>query len=87
MTATNHTAADAQFTLTYDLAAGQQITITTLRPTVRGPTGQNLTGSLDWPACELWPLLPGINDVEFQVSGSGTGTGITLEYYPRFEAA
>jgi hypothetical protein len=86
LTATNHTT-DQMFALTAPLAAGQTLTITTNRPTVRGPAGENLVGALDWPASELWPLAPGDNAVDFQVAGASTGTEITLTYYPRYEAA
>jgi hypothetical protein len=76
-----------EFTLTYTLTAGQQITITTLRPTVRGPADVNLIGSLDWPASYLWPLAPGTNEVEFDVAGAGSGSKIELDFYPRYEGA
>src|SRR3954451_24990996 len=48
MTATNVTTG-YEFTLTYGLSAGEQITITTDRPSVRGPADQNLSSALDWP--------------------------------------
>jgi hypothetical protein len=86
LVATNRSTADA-FTLTYTLTAGQAITITTNRPTVRGPAGQNLTSALDWPGAVLWALQPGSNDVEFTVEGAGPGTAITLSYFARFEGA
>jgi hypothetical protein len=86
MTGTNTTTGQ-EFTLTYPLNAGEQITINTLQPTVRGPIGQNLTYALDWPAAYLWPLLPGDNDVIFNVSGGVSGTSITLAYRPRYEGA
>lgn len=84
--ASNNSTGDS-FALTYALTAGQQITITTNRPTVRGPGGSNLTGALDWPNAVLWPLLPGSNDVDFQVDGAAAGTSIQLTYYPRYEGA
>jgi hypothetical protein len=88
VTATNATTGEA-FTIDYDLLAGEQITITTtrLRPLVRGPGGQNLVGSLNWPGAVLWSLLPGVNDVNFSIAGSAEGTAIELAFHPRYEAA
>jgi hypothetical protein len=86
LNATNHTTGQ-EFTLTYTLTAGQQITITSLRPTVRGPGDINLIGSLDWPASYLWPLSAGVNDVEFDVAGAAAGSAIALTFYPRYEGA
>jgi hypothetical protein len=84
--ATNSTTGEA-FTLTHTLLAGQIVGITTDPPTVRGPAGEVLTGSLDWPGARLWALQPGVNDVDFQVGGSGPGTRIELSYYQRYETA
>ncbi|WP_374224575.1 hypothetical protein [Micromonospora sp. C51] len=88
LTATNATTGEA-FTLTYTLTAGQQatITITPDRALVRGPAGQNLIGSLNWPGATLWALQPGLNEVNFSVSGSAAGTAIELSFYPRYETA
>lgn len=84
LTATNHTTGH-EFVLTFSLASNaESITITTDRPMVRGPAGQNIVGSLNWPDAYLWSLLPGQNDVEFVVSGPSSGTRITLSYYPRY---
>jgi len=76
-----------QFELTYALAAGQTITITTEEPTVRGPSGENLVSALNWPTAYLWPLLAGDNDVEFNVSGAGVGTAVSLSFRARYEGA
>ncbi len=86
LTATNNTSGLA-FTLTHTRTAGQQITITTQRPSVRGPGDTNLVGALDWPAAYLWGLMPGDNDVEFLVAGGGSGTTIQIEFFPRYEGA
>ena len=75
------------FTLTYTLTAGQQATIQTLTPQVRGPAGQNLVGNLNFPSAFLWPLQPGNNAVTFTVAGSGAGTQIELDFNPRYEGA
>ncbi len=76
-----------EFVLTYGLAAGEQLTITTDRPMVRGPAGQNLAANLNWPAAYLWSLAPGDNDVIFNLSGGGPGTQIQLSFRPRYEGA
>ena len=82
--ATNHTTGE-EFTLTSSLAGGEPSTITTDPPTVRGPAGEVLTSALTWPGAVLWPLKPGVNDVEFAVNSSGVGTSIQLTYVPRYE--
>lgn len=76
-----------EFTLTYSLLDGEQVTIATDRPQVRGPAGQNLVSSLDWPNAYLWSLLPGDNEVVFNLSGAATNTAIQLLFYPRYEGA
>lgn len=76
-----------QWTLTYALAAGEQVTITTVQPTVRGPIGQNLVGYLDWPDTYLWSLAPGTNNLVINVSGGGIGSSVQLAYYARYEGA
>lgn len=86
ITATN-TTTNETFTLTTTLTAGQQATIDTLKAQVRGPTGTNLVGSLNWPTAYLWSLLAGSNSITFTVAGSGTGTRIDLTFYPRYEGA
>lgn len=86
MSATNVTTGQ-QFTLTYPLMAGEQITITTLQPTVRGPSGQNLAGSLNWPNAYLWPLMPGDNSLILNVSGGLSGTVVQLDFHARYEGA
>lgn len=75
------------FTITHALAAGEQITITTQQPTVRGPVGQNLVSALNWPDAYLWSLAPGDNDVVFNVTGGVAGTSVELTFYPRYEGA
>lgn len=88
LVATNHTTGES-FTLTYTLLAGEvaTITITPDRALVRGPAGQNLVSALNWPGASLWALLPGVNEVDFQLNGSGLGTQVELSYYPRYETA
>lgn len=75
-----------QFGLTSTLTEGQQIRITTMRPTVRGPGDANLTGSLDWPAAVLWPLAPGDNAVNFSMDNATPSSSVRLSFYPRYEA-
>ncbi len=86
MTATNLTTG-YEFTVTYTLAAGEQITITTYQPTIRGPVGQNLAGALDWPLAYLWWLAPGYNSVNLNLNGAAAGTSIELTYQARHEGA
>jgi hypothetical protein len=79
-----------RFALRYDLLDGQTITITTNRPSVRGPGDANLTGRVDWfdPAgCELWPLKDGDNQIAFRVDGAAAGTRVDLNFTPRYESA
>jgi hypothetical protein len=85
LTATNNSTGES-FTLTAALAAGETATITTDPPTVRGPSG-NWTENLNWPGAVLWGLQPGLNDVDFAVSGAAAGTQIILSYTPRYETA
>lgn len=86
ITATNVTTG-YEFTLTYALGAGEQISIVTDRPQVRGPAGQNLVSSLNWPTAYLWSLAPGTNAVIFNVSGGVAGTQVTLEFHARYDGA
>lgn len=86
MTATNLTTGQ-EFSLSYGLVAGEQITITTQRPTVRGPAGQNLSNSLNWPTAYLWGFAPGTNQVVLNMAGGGTGATISATFWPRYEGA
>ncbi len=78
-----------EFTLTWPLAAGHQITIVTERnrPQVRSPTGDNLVSALNWPTAVLWPVAPGANSLIYNVAGADTGTQVDLAFYPRYEGA
>lgn len=88
LVATNRTTGES-FTLTHTLAAGQTatITITPTRAMLRDHNNNNLVGKLNWPGAVLWGLVPGVNEVDFEVNGSGPGTEIELSYYPRYETA
>lgn len=86
LTAANQTTGES-FVLTYNLAAGQTITITTDPGTVRGPAGQVLTGSLNYPGAVLWGLRRGLNRVSLSALGAGAGTRIEMTYYPRHRMA
>jgi hypothetical protein len=86
LTANNYTTGQA-FTLNYPLGLGEQITITTLRPSVRGPGDVNLADNLNWPDAYLWGLVPGVNQVSFSVSGGGHGSAVQLRWSSRFEGA
>jgi len=88
LVATNHTTGES-FTLSHTLLAGQTatITMTAHRPLIRDHEGNNIVGSLNWPGARLWGLIPGFNEVTFDVTGSGPGTQVQLSFYPRYEAA
>lgn len=89
VTAENNTVG-SRFALTYPLAAGQTITITTNPVTVRGPGDANFARYVDWfnpDGTELWPLLDGPNEIQFRVDGAGAGTKVQLAFTPRYETA
>lgn len=86
VTATNITTG-YEFSLLYTLSAGQQATITTFQPSVRGPSGENLSHNLTWPNSYLWWLAPGSNAVVLNVSGGDVGTSVELTFHPRYEGA
>lgn len=88
VTATNTTSGQT-FTITHTLTAGQQITIDTnsARPSIRGPGGLNLSGKLNWPVAELWPLDQGVNNVSFLMEAAEAGASVELTYYRRYESA
>lgn len=89
LTAVNLTTG-GRFTLAYPLPAGQTITITTNRPSVRGPAGQILSRHIDWlnPAgTELWPLVDGANEISFVALGAGPGTRVRMAFTPRYDTA
>ncbi|SDT74396.1 phage distal tail protein [Actinoplanes derwentensis] len=80
----------ARFSLTYNLAAGDAITITTNRPSVRDLAGVNRSRFIDWLnplGTELWPLVPGANEIAFIAMGAGAGTGVEMTFTPRYETA
>lgn len=87
VTATNNTTKQS-FQIAKSIGAGQLITITTQWPTVRGPSGENLISKVNWTAgAYLWRLLPGLNSITVNVSGSAPGTAIEMTFYPRYEGA
>lgn len=90
LTAVNYTLG-LRFAVTYNLAAGQELTISSNpRPMVRGPGNVNLSKYVDWfnpLGTALWPLTDGENEISFQVDGAGTGTTVELLFYPRYETA
>jgi hypothetical protein len=75
------------FSLNYGLSAGEQIVITTLQPSVRGPAGQNLTYALNWPDAQLWWLEPDDNLIDISAAGAAPGTTVQLDFHPRYEGA
>ncbi|MEV4282001.1 phage distal tail protein [Actinoplanes xinjiangensis] len=89
LTAVNLTSG-ARFSLTYNVAAGDTITITTNRPSVRDLAGVNRSRFIDWTnplGTELWPLTPGANQISFIALGAGTGTRVQMAFTPRHETA
>lgn len=77
-----------RFSLTYNLSDQQTITITTDRPTVRGPGDSNLSKYIDWfdtSGVELWPLVDGPNVVGLEVDGAGANTSVQMAFTPRFD--
>lgn len=82
-----HRATGASWTLTYPLAAGKTITVTTDRPTARGPGGVNLSTAINYPKAMLWPLAPDDNAIDVDISGSTTATSVTLTFNARYEGA
>jgi hypothetical protein len=70
-----------------DLVTGETVTVITDPCTVRGPSGENWTGALNWPTAVLWRLLPGPNEITYAVTGSSISTSISLTYYRRHETA
>lgn len=69
------------------LLAGETVTITTRKPTVRGPAGQIWTAAINFPTAVLWPLEPGDNQVTFALAAAGSGSQVELTYQPRYETA
>jgi hypothetical protein len=73
--------------LDVDLGSDEIITVDT-RPTRQSATDQ--TGADRWGDLvassprDLWPLVPGANDLSLLLSGSGEGSQITLTYTPRW---
>lgn len=77
-----------RFALTYALGDQQTITITTDRPTVRGPGDTNLSKFIDWfntAGTELWPLTDGSNVIGLEVDGAGTNTRVRMAFTPRYD--
>jgi hypothetical protein len=56
-------------------------------PQVTGPGPGQWDTAIDWSTSDLWPLVPGDNQVRFTVAGVQPGTSITAQFYPRYETA
>lgn len=69
------------------LAVGEQATVQTEPPAVRGPNGEIWTAALNWPAADLWPLPPGDTPITFQILGAAVGSEIAATFYPRYDTA
>jgi hypothetical protein len=70
-----------QITATPTGLTGGTVTIATTVPA----GSLNWIGSLSWPGATLWGLEPGKNNVTFTLNGAGAGSGVDLEYHPRYE--
>jgi hypothetical protein len=86
LVATNNTLGKT-FTLNYTLAEGEWLTVTTRPGRVTDHTGAAVNGAIVRPGSTLWRLEPGVNDIDFTVSGSGDATKISMSFYPRYETA
>ncbi|QKW15386.1 phage tail domain-containing protein [Verrucosispora sp. NA02020] len=86
LVAVNHTTTRT-FTVNTSLSTGEYLTITTRPGRVTNHLGATVNGALVRPGSTLWRLEPGVNDVEFTVSGSTTNTKISMSFYPRYETA
>lgn len=74
------------------LAAGEVVTVSGDPVQVTGPADDegnplNWLPAIDWLDSDLWAIVPGVNDVSFNVTDSGTGTSVTAVFYPRYETA
>jgi hypothetical protein len=70
-----------------NLLLGESVSVSTDPPSVRYQDGTNWIGALNWPAAVLWGLQPGENDLTVELDGAGTGSAVTLTFYPRYEMA
>jgi len=72
-----HTAATSADTITIDTRPGQTSIV-------------DETGTNQWAALtagySLWPLVPGVNDLSIQVTGSTEDTRASMTYKPRYES-
>ncbi|MGC9544032.1 phage tail protein [Streptomyces sp. UG1] len=72
-----------EVTVTPTGLTGGTVTVATV---TEGATA-NWVGALNWPGAVLWPLEPGPNAVTFQLDGSGPGSAVEVQFFPRFETA
>jgi hypothetical protein len=80
---------DLTFSLDLSLEPDDLVVIDT-RPghksAVNQTTGENLWPLLG-PAPQLWPIAPGVNEVEISAEGVGAETSVSLVYTPRYRGA
>lgn len=87
LTATNNTRGQS-FTLTYALAAGEVLTMSSRPVQVRGPLGQNVFNALNFPTGRPWRLDAEYNSsVTFAASGATAATKVELSFSPGYETA
>ena len=92
VTATNNTnglawSFDPAPVLAGPLGSGDVVTIGGDPPTITGPGSSSWVPAVDWSHSDIWPLERGDNDIDFSVSGPGTGTAISMTYTKRWETA
>lgn len=93
ITATNHTTGES-WTLNPnasaighgDLVGGETVTVVTDPSAVTGPDGSDWYGALGWGSV-LWRLVPGDNEIEYNVTAAASGTSLTMAFTPRYETA
>lgn len=70
-----------------NLLLSESVIVVTDPPSVRFSDGSNWAGALNWPSAILWGLPPGDTAAEFAVAGAGSGSSVTISFYPRYETA
>lgn len=82
-------AAELTFELAVTLNAGDQVVIDT-RPgrksVINETTGENLWNLLG-PNPQLWPIAPGVNEVQINMGAAGAESAVTMTYTPRYISA
>jgi hypothetical protein len=88
ITLTNNTSGKT-LTLTHSAASGADRIVIDTTPgntSIVDEAGVNQWAGLT-AGYSLWPLVPGVNDIDIAVAGTGTATTASMTYRPRYEAA